>query len=303
MALISGLPRQDAIDIKFFEPWLRNESETILYSVVDTCGASHVKSFIETLESDSTSLFYGKAKREFQDIAPYLIRLDKQSLQWIQENVWDEPWGFVFGSQLEFESLRRHFRRFLLVEGPNGKELFFRFYDPRILRSFLKAASKEVVAQFLEPIRFLYVVTEDLEVEQLYSVVDQTKATDTAIVSRPRFSESDFSAMAEASQKRFRTRLIEHLAQEHEKCGKKVDAELLSAQVNEGVSRAMRYEIWSQQWIARYVEILVLEFGGFQEAKDPLPIRNIMLDRRHAIQKRLVNLWQLAKHSQRTVES
>lgn len=46
-------------------------------------------------------------------------------------------------SVVDLPTLRRHFRRFLRVKGPDDRILYFRFYDPRVMSVFLPTCQPE----------------------------------------------------------------------------------------------------------------------------------------------------------------
>jgi len=90
----------------------------------------------------------GWAEDEYWAIAPYLVQVDDAILQWIIENLWKDPWGIFAVTSVGLEALRKHFRRFLKVLDPNGKELLFRFYDPRVLPDFLSTTTPDEAKTF-----------------------------------------------------------------------------------------------------------------------------------------------------------
>jgi hypothetical protein len=51
-----------------------------------------------------------------------------------------------------FAELRRHFRRFLVVQTEARQALYFRFYDPRVLRPFLEGVTDEERSTFFGPV-------------------------------------------------------------------------------------------------------------------------------------------------------
>jgi len=50
-------------------------------------------------------------------------------------------------------ALRDHFREFHTVELPDQRTVLFRYYDPRVLRSFLPACNAAELAVFFGPIQ------------------------------------------------------------------------------------------------------------------------------------------------------
>lgn len=73
-------------------------------------------------------------------VAPYLIRLkagDDLS-QWCINEGWHNHWGILFSvANKNLAQLRIHFKRLNFVKTEEGKKLFFRYYDPRVLDAFL----------------------------------------------------------------------------------------------------------------------------------------------------------------------
>ncbi len=55
---------------------------------------------------------------------------------------WAQAWGTFFRSDEPMKEVRRHFRRYLIVQEEETLErLYFRYYDPRVLREFLGVAT------------------------------------------------------------------------------------------------------------------------------------------------------------------
>jgi len=85
------------------------------------------------------SLYEGTQAQLLEAFAPYLVRLTENSK--LLENViasgWGKNWGIFAVSRADFQVVRKHFRTFLMVHGPDGKRLYFRYYDPRVLRTYL----------------------------------------------------------------------------------------------------------------------------------------------------------------------
>ena len=105
------------------------------------------------------SLYEGAEGEELAPFGPYLaqIRGSAESIRrWL-----DQALGRSFGVHLfcdqPFELVRRHLRRFLIVQLEDGRRVYFRFYDPRVLRAFLPGCTHEEWIQFFGPIE-TYVV-------------------------------------------------------------------------------------------------------------------------------------------------
>jgi len=115
------------------------------------------------LGSNAVSLYRGNAERELMMIAPYLINVRRVEFEWIVEKLDGTPWGYFVSTPrgITLTALRKHFRKFLLVEGPQGEELYFRFYDPRVIVDFLESATPEERDLFFGPIDTIFVNQQD----------------------------------------------------------------------------------------------------------------------------------------------
>jgi hypothetical protein len=67
---------------------------------------------------------------------------------WILANLPGKPWGVFVRSSATLRELRKHFRAFLIVKNEQRESLYFRFYDPRVLRIFLPTCDTEQFQQF-----------------------------------------------------------------------------------------------------------------------------------------------------------
>ena len=50
------------------------------------------------------------------------------------------------------EGLRRHFRDLLMMKLPDQKQVYFRFYDPRVLRLFLPTCTAQEIGLIFGPV-------------------------------------------------------------------------------------------------------------------------------------------------------
>ena len=100
------------------------------------------------------SLYEGWSKAELTLFAPYLVSLPPQSklLEKLVEQGWGKSWGIYLTCSLAFYEVRHHLRHFLMVNMPDGKQVYFRFYDPRVLRVYLPTCTPEEIRQFFGPV-------------------------------------------------------------------------------------------------------------------------------------------------------
>lgn len=131
------------------------------WAILDSTDTPVVPRRLRDEKISSVSLYKGEAEEKYWDIAPYLVRLDTTVFGWIQERLWFEPWGIAFRADASLEDLRKHFRKFLLVKTIDGEELYFRFYDPRVLNSFLPTCKDAELADFFGPVEEFWAKNKD----------------------------------------------------------------------------------------------------------------------------------------------
>ena len=124
-----------------------------LYAVLDACDAPAVPPRVASLgETRGISLYRGRAEEQHADIAPYLVAVDDDLLDWVLTTLWADPWGIFVRSDADLETLRTHLRKYLLVTGPRGEEWYFRFYDPRVLATYLPTCTEPELHEFFGPV-------------------------------------------------------------------------------------------------------------------------------------------------------
>jgi hypothetical protein len=105
-----------------------------LFAILDATDTPAVPAKARQLgEERAISLYRGRAEEELWSIAPFLVQVDEPLLEWMTAVLWPEPWGIFVLANDTLDELRGHFRRFLVVESPDGESWYFRFYDPRVL--------------------------------------------------------------------------------------------------------------------------------------------------------------------------
>jgi hypothetical protein len=103
-------------------------------------------------------LYEGNSRKTLSPVAPYLFTFatDDPFAQWFWDEGWGKSWGVLLRSPSSLEELYRHFRKFLMVKTEEGKGLYFRFYDPRVLRVFLPTCDAQQVSEFFGPVEQFY---------------------------------------------------------------------------------------------------------------------------------------------------
>ena len=124
---------------------------TPLFAVLDAARSGQVLSFLCGAKEEFQSLYEGPEAKQLSTVAPYLVSLTSGSktLERMVNQGWGQSWGIYLSCPLPFTELRRHLRHFLFVESEETREqLYFRFYDPRVLRVFLSSCTPQQWKEF-----------------------------------------------------------------------------------------------------------------------------------------------------------
>jgi len=144
-----------------------------LYMLVDAARAKPIHPRLLALdpETRAQSLYQGDIGVNLGHLSPWLVAMsERPEAAWFAETGFGQSWGLFVVADLAFEDLRRHLRKFNLVERPDRQQLVFRFYDPRVMRGFLPACAPEELRQFFGPIKAFLVETEAGDGMLRYSV-------------------------------------------------------------------------------------------------------------------------------------
>jgi pSer/pThr/pTyr-binding forkhead associated (FHA) protein len=125
-----------------------------LYALLDAARDPEVLATLRSSGEVYYSLYDGAEGESLDPVAPYLVQLHAQSplTHTLVREHWGKSWGVFLWALADFKAVRRQLRRFLMVQDAKGKDMYFRFYDPRVLRVFLPTCTPAEVADFYGPI-------------------------------------------------------------------------------------------------------------------------------------------------------
>ena len=126
-----------------------------LFAVFDAARRPPILPLLDDdIDGEVQSLYDGESAVELAKYAPYLASLPAGSelLDQMIEQGWGDSWGIYLTSRKPLAEIRHHLRQFLIVRKSDGKEAYFRFYDPRVLRVYLEGCSGADVRTLFGPI-------------------------------------------------------------------------------------------------------------------------------------------------------
>jgi len=136
---------------------------TNVYAILD--GASIADLRIRLYESSPPHycLFRGELPPDVQEAAPYLVGLIDGSpfTEWMLDESFGNHWGIYAHSKHSITEMRRHFRGLINVHDEAGNPMIFRYYDPRVLTSFLPTCDAEQLQTFFGKIDIYFAEDRD----------------------------------------------------------------------------------------------------------------------------------------------
>jgi len=142
--------RVDSIRAKVF----RDETATV-WAIFDGASVPDLRQQLSDHEPEHACLFRGDLEPDMQEVAPYLVKLDPNGpiTEWVLEKGWGQHWCIFSEGPDDFIKLRSHFRSFIEVHDPAGKPMYFRYYDPRVMRVYLPTCNSEELQTIFGPMQ------------------------------------------------------------------------------------------------------------------------------------------------------
>jgi len=140
-----------------------------LHVVLDAARSDRILQVLREAVEEHRSLYEGVKGQALDEVAPYLVTLpaDSRLLGQLVEEGWLNRWGIFLEGAVPKRELRRHLRRFLVVEDEAGEPLYFRFYDPVCLREFWPTCGRRQRAELCGPVSAFLVEGEGGELLRL----------------------------------------------------------------------------------------------------------------------------------------
>jgi hypothetical protein len=147
---------QDSLDKVLQQLWAEPIPPGVrVYALADAARNEKVFPSVTGCQLKWDCLYIGEIPNELRQVAPYLVQLEKEdpfTASFITDG-WEDHWGIFARAPVRLPDLHKHFRKFLTVVDESGKQLVFRFYDPRIFRAFLPSCTPEELEQIFGPVQ------------------------------------------------------------------------------------------------------------------------------------------------------
>ena len=134
-----------------------------VYAILDGASVPELPQTLARFEVEADCLFRGELEPDMAQVAPYVakVQFDDPFTDWLLQEGWGRHWGVFALSQADLRALRMHLRTFLKVYGPDLQPLYFRYYDPRVLRVYLSTCNAQELRTVFGPVLRYIVEDED----------------------------------------------------------------------------------------------------------------------------------------------
>jgi hypothetical protein len=138
--------------------WPQGDSLTgdQVYMVLDGARDPFIAWLVRSGTLEYACLYTGVLSARLQAAAPYIIHLAPQAALTasLLRRGWGNSWGFltVVLAHVGLNQQRLHFKKLLRVRDEAGTELHFRYYDPRVMRTYLPTCTQDELRQFFGPV-------------------------------------------------------------------------------------------------------------------------------------------------------
>lgn len=155
----------NSLVIRRLDEALFGARELAAYAVLDGASIPGLRRALWQHSPEHVCLFRGDLAPDMATVAPYLVSLhvDDPFTRWVIEEGWGNHWGIFVTVPLglPFRDLRKHFRQFLMVKSPEGKQVYFRYYDPRVLQAFLPTCNRKELRIMFGPVAWYMAETRE----------------------------------------------------------------------------------------------------------------------------------------------
>ena len=266
-----------------------NGKVPIVYAILDGARDKQIERLVRLGSLKSSCLYEGKLTFKMTQAAPYLVRLEKdhpQTLEILQKG-WGNSWG-IFAITYQGAThinVRHNCRKIARVKGPNGKNLVFRYYDPRVLRTYITQCDINDAEKVFGPISEFIVEGEQTNTMHRFKrvesgVQDSHNANDihiTTCVEDEDFTRGEsgalsitsdqFSVFEQEKFKRFIAEMELHLSSYFKtQTAELIEQEQLNDWVSQNVLHAQDFGFITELDICRYLNVAIVQGESVKDA-------------------------------------
>ena len=168
------LQQQDLFGTLFLD-----EDYVNTYALIDGARVVDLFNQLNAFSPPHACLYRGQIQPDLARAAPYLVKIEREHsfTNWFIKEHWGSSGGLFLLSEADLSTVYKHFRQFLVVKDSDGEKLYFRFYDPRVLRVFLPTCNDEELEAFFGAVDEYIVEDDDANFALSFTMESLTRIT------------------------------------------------------------------------------------------------------------------------------
>lgn len=135
-----------------------------LYMIIDAAQDSRIYPTIRAAKRTFSCLYDGWSTPEpLKSVAPYMLKVRKadEFTLWCLMEGFKKSWLLFFAApEKTLDDMRLHFKRLSFVKSSQGKKMLFRYYDPRVLRTYIPTCTTEERQFIFKDIQSFWIAEE-----------------------------------------------------------------------------------------------------------------------------------------------
>lgn len=143
--------------VKLLWPTEMPVEERQVYAILDGARDEQIERMVRSSNLPHDCLYLEPLSDSLRAAAPHLVALKPDALFTRQVlNVgWGKSWGIFLATYppATLTAVRHNYRKLNIVEDPLGQKVFFRYYDPRVLRIYLPTCTRDEVRSVFGPVK------------------------------------------------------------------------------------------------------------------------------------------------------
>jgi hypothetical protein len=124
------------------------------FALLDAARNPAIPQMLRSARADHEPLYARVRETDYRAVAPQLVSFsdDPSRFRTLVSAAWGRSWGIYLLSGSSLPELLQHFRRLLMARLPDGRKVYFRFYDPRVMRVYLPTCTAEEARTVFGPV-------------------------------------------------------------------------------------------------------------------------------------------------------
>ena len=244
---------------------MTEKDSATLYAVVDAARSDKVLVRLVDAQSSCPSLFAGTDREPLFSAGPFLVSPweDADLFEWLTTEAWGAAMVVFLTSQAPYGQVLHHLQSLLKAVTEEDAEVLFRYYDPRVLRTYLSSCDAASAWRFMGPVVH-WMAESDAGDELLCwqrETADNLPPDHDPVWRQPPFiTAGQLQRFRQTSLADYHADLKAHLKSRFARqiSAYRLDDVDLSRLITDGMDRARMYGIRSRFDVRRFVEYMLL---------------------------------------------